>query len=76
MGFTNATCYHTVHKNVNKGRNTQCHVIEHNRRNKTQSRLMTELFYPLCINQDTYPITHVINCGFHLDFYEKFQYAS
>ena len=51
MGFTNATCYHTVHKNVNKGRNTQCHVINHNRRNKTQSRLMTELFYPLCFNQ-------------------------
>ena len=57
MGFTNATCYHTVDKNVNKGRNTQCHIIEHNRRNKTQSRLMTELFYPLCFNQDNYQIT-------------------
>ena len=34
MGFTNATCYHTVHKNVNKGRNRQCHIIEHNRKNK------------------------------------------
>ena len=27
MGFTNATCYHTVDKNVNKVRNAQCHVI-------------------------------------------------
>ena len=68
MGFTNATCYHTVHKNVNKGRNAQCHIIEHNRRNKTQSRLMTELFYPLCFNQDTNLITYVINCGFHPSF--------
>ena len=24
---------------------------------------MTELFYPLCFNQDTYPVTHVLNCG-------------
>ena len=29
---------------------------------------MTELFYPLCFNQDTYLITHVINCGFHPSF--------
>ena len=37
MGFANITCYHTVDKNVNKARNTQWHVIEHNRGNKTQS---------------------------------------
>ena len=37
MGFTNITCYHTVDQNVNKARNAQCHIIEHNRRNKTQS---------------------------------------
>ena len=43
MGFTNITCYHTVDKNVNKGRNTQCHIIEHNRGNKSQSRLMTRV---------------------------------
>ena len=41
MGFTNITCYHTVDKNVNNGRNAHCHVIEHNRGNKSQSQLMT-----------------------------------
>ena len=45
-GFTNITCHHTVDKTINKGRNAQCHIIEHNRGNKTQSQLMTELFYP------------------------------
>ena len=30
MGFTNVTCYHTVDKNINKGRNAQFHIIEHN----------------------------------------------
>ena len=44
-------------KNVNKGGDTQCHIVEHNRRNKTQSQLMIELIYPLCFNQDTYLIT-------------------
>ena len=54
MGFTNVTCYHTVDKNVNNGRNAHCHFIEHNRRNKTQSQLMTELFYPLCSELELY----------------------
>ena len=47
MGFTNVTCYHTVDKNVNNGRNANCHVIEHNRGNKSQSRLMTRLVLSL-----------------------------
>ena len=42
-GFTNITCYHTVDKNVNNGRNTHCHFIEYNRGNKLQSRLMTQV---------------------------------
>ena len=47
MGFTNVTCYHTVDKNVNNGRNAHCHIIEHNRGNKSQSQLMTQVVLSL-----------------------------
>ena len=67
MGFTNATCYHTVHKNVNKGEIHNVTLLNSIEEIK-QSQLMTELFFPLCFNQVTYLITHVINCGFHPSF--------
>ena len=47
MGFTNVACYHTVDKNVNNGRNAHCHIIEDNKRNKLQSRLMTQVVLSL-----------------------------
>ena len=47
MGFTNITCYHTVDKNVKNGRNANCHFIEYNRGNKSQSRLMTQVVLSL-----------------------------